>query len=146
MKRASVLLVGALLAVASCGGKQREVVLTENAPAPIGPYSQAVRIGTTLYVSGQLGIDPASGQLVGGGVGPQTQRAMENVGAILSAVGYSFADVVQVQIFLEDMDDYGTVNGIYRGYFPSDAPARAAVEVAELPLEAKVEILVVASR
>jgi len=136
----------ALLALAACSRPDREVILTKDAPAPIGPYSQAVRAGAMLYVSGQLGIDPATGELAPGGVGPQTQQAMKNVEAILSGAGYSFADVVQVQVFLEDMDDYATMNGIYRGYFPERAPARAAVEVAGLPRDAKVEILVVAMR
>jgi len=134
------------VALAACARSDREVILTEKAPPPIGPYSQAVRVGATLYVSGQLGIEPGTRQLVAGGVATQTQQAMKNIEAILSAAGFSFADVVQVQIFLEDMDDYGAVNGVYRGYFPQAAPARAAVVVAGLPLDAKVEILVVAVR
>jgi 2-iminobutanoate/2-iminopropanoate deaminase len=134
------------LALAACARSDREVILTKKAPPPIGPYSQAVRVGQTLYVSGQLGIDPETRQLVAGGVATQAQQAMKNVEAILAAAGCSFSDVVQVQIFLEDMDDYGAVNGIYRTFFPAAAPARAAVEVAGLPLDAKVEILVVAVR
>ena len=144
-RRPAVVAALALLA-AACTRSGREVVLTEKAPPPIGPYSQAVRVGGTLWVSGQLGIDPETRQLVVGGVGTQTQQAMANVEAILAAAGYSLADVVFVQLFLDDIDDYGAVNGIYRGYFPSAAPARAAVEVADLPLDAKVEIVVVASR
>jgi 2-iminobutanoate/2-iminopropanoate deaminase len=134
------------LTLGACARTDREVILSEKAPPPIGPYSQAVRVGSMLYVSGQLGIEPETRQLVAGGVATQTQQAMKNIEAILSAAGFSFADVVQVQIFLEDMDDYGAVNGVYRGYFPQAAPARAAVEVAGLPLDAKVEILVVAVR
>lgn len=141
------LLAAASLALAAaCARPDREVILTERAPAPIGPYSQAVRVGDALYVSGQLGIAPESRQLVEGGVATQAQQAMKNVEAILTAAGFAFADVVQVQIFLEDMDDYGAVNGVYRTFFTGDPPARAAVEVAGLPLDAKVEILVVAVR
>ena len=139
-----VLTVALVLAACARGG--REVILTEKAPPPIGPYSQAVRVGDMLYVSGQLGIDPVTRQLVTGGVATQTQQAMKNIEAILAAAGCSFSDVVQVQIFLEDMDDYGAVNGVYRTFFPENPPARAAVEVAGLPLDAKVEILVVAAR
>ena len=134
------------LTLAACARSDREVILTAKAPPPIGPYSQAVRIGNMLYLSGQLGVDPEPRQLVAGGVATQTQQAMKNIDAILSAAGFSFSNVVQVQIFLEDMDDYGAVNGVYRTFFPEAVPARAAVEVAGLPLDAKVEILVVASR
>ena len=141
------LLAAAVLAIAAaCSRSGREVILTEKAPAPIGPYSQAVRVGDTLYVSGQIGIAPGSRQLVDGGVATQAQQAMKNIEAILAAAGFAFADVVQVQIFLEDMDDYGAVNGVYRTFFAENPPARAAVEVAGLPLDAKVEILVVAVR
>jgi 2-iminobutanoate/2-iminopropanoate deaminase len=137
---------GLCLYAAACARADREVILTDAAPAPIGPYSQAVRVADTLYVSGQLGIAPGSRALVEGGVATQTQQAMKNVGAILAAAGFTFADVVQVQLFLEDMDDYGAVNGIYRTFFHENPPARAAVEVADLPLDAKVEVLVVAVR
>lgn len=135
-----------LLTLAACSRSDREVILTEKAPPPIGPYSQAVRVGDTLYVSGQLGIAPESRQLVEGGVATQAQQAMKNIEAILAAAGFVFSDVVQAQIFLEDMDDYGAVNGVYRTFFAQNPPARAAVEVAGLPLDAKVEILVVAIR
>ena len=145
MKPATVAAVLCLM-LAACARTDREVSLTEKAPAPIGPYSQAVRVGDALYVSGQLGIAPESRQLVEGGVATQAQQAMKNVEAILAAAGFAFADVVQVQIFLEDMDDYGAVNGVYRTFFTENPPARAAVEVAGLPLDAKVEILVVAVR
>lgn len=134
------------LALVACARSDREVILTDKAPAPIGPYSQAVRVGDALYVSGQLGIAPGSRQLVEGGVATQAQQALKNVEAILTAAGFAFSDVVQAQIFLEDMDDYGAVNGVYRTFFAENPPARAAVEVAGLPLDAKVEILVVAVR
>ena len=146
MTRIGIAAAAALVALASCSRSGREVVLTKDAPAPIGPYSQAVKAGGMLYVSGQLGIDPATGQLVPGGVVAQAHQALKNLGAILQAAGYSFDDVVQVQVFLEDMDDFGLVNGAYRAYFTKALPARAAVEVAGLPMDAKVEILAVATK
>jgi 2-iminobutanoate/2-iminopropanoate deaminase len=141
--RRKVLLLPLLIA-AACAKTGREAILTNDAPAPIGPYSQAVRVGGALYVSGQLGIDPATAQLVPGGVVAQAHQALKNLSAILQAAGYSLDDVVQVQVFLEDMDDFGPVNGAYRAYFTKALPARAAIEVAGLPMDAKVEILAVA--
>lgn len=146
MRRRRLVVVGGLLALAACTRAGREVVLTKDAPAPIGPYSQAVKVGGTLYVSGQLGIDPTTAQLVPGGVVAQAHQALKNLDAILKAAGYSLDDVVQVQVFLEDMDDFGPVNGAYRAYFTKALPARAAVEVAGLPMDAKVEILAVAMK
>jgi 2-iminobutanoate/2-iminopropanoate deaminase len=146
MRPTRALAAAGVLLVAACARSGRETILTKDAPAPIGPYSQAVRVGAMLYVSGQLGIDPATGQLVQGGVVAQAHQALKNLGAILAAAGYTFDDVVQVQVFLEDMHDFGVVNGAYRSYFTKALPARAAVEVAELPMDAKIEILAVASR
>jgi 2-iminobutanoate/2-iminopropanoate deaminase len=138
--------IAVVLAIAACAKSGREVILTKNAPAPIGPYSQAVRVGKALYVSGQLGVDPATGQLVQGGVVAQAHQALKNLGAIIAEAGYTFDDVVQVQVFLEDMHDFGAVNGAYRAYFTSALPARAAVEVGRLPMDAKIEVLAVASK
>jgi 2-iminobutanoate/2-iminopropanoate deaminase len=146
MRARRLVQVMALALVASCARSDREVILTRNAPQPIGPYSQAVRVGRTLYVAGQLGVDPATNQLVQGGVVAQAHQALKNLGAILDAAGYSFDDVVQVQVFLEDMHDFGVVNGAYRSYFTTALPARAAVEVSELPMDAKIEILATAAR
>lgn len=134
-----------LLLAAGCR-PAHEVVTTKNAPAAIGPYSQAVRAGNTLYLSGQLGLEPATGALAPGGVAPQTRRALENCKAVLAAAGFTMADVVQVQVFLEDIDDYAAMNAVYAGYFPDRPPARAAFEVGELPRNAKVEILMVAMK
>jgi len=140
--------LGAALALLLAGcapGFEREVITTDRAPAPVGPYSQAVRVGDTLYLSGQVGLDPETGRLVDG-THQQTRQALQNCKAILEAAGFALADVVQVQVFLDDIADYPVVNTVYAGYFPQAPPARAAVEVADLPLDAKVEVLMTAVR
>jgi 2-iminobutanoate/2-iminopropanoate deaminase len=119
---------------------KHEHVLTAHAPAPIGPYSQAVQCGAELYCSGQIGLDPQTGQLVDGGVAAEAERVMENIGAVLCAAGYHPADVVKTTIFLIDMDDFGAVNTIYERFFGSAKPARSTVAVAALPRGARVEI------
>ncbi len=124
----------------------RQVIATEGAPAAIGPYSQAVRVGPTLYLAGQIGLDPATGQLVEGGIEAETRRTMDNLGAVLEAAGYSFGDVVQAQVFLADLADYGAMNEVYASYFGESAPARAAVQVARLPRDARVEIMMTAAK
>ncbi|MFA4825288.1 MAG: RidA family protein [Methanoregula sp.] len=124
---------------------EKRVVFTENAPKPIGPYSQAVLSGDFLFLSGQIGIDPATGNL-SGTADEQTTRAMENLHAVLQESGLGFGDVVQTRIYLVNMSDWNTVNGIYGSYFTGGYPARATVQVAELPKGAKVEIEMVAQK
>lgn len=124
--------------------KERKVIQTDEAPAAIGPYSQGLLAGHTLYLSGQLGIDPATGKLVEGGTAAQTQQALENVMAILKKATMSLRDVVQVQVFLADIADFAAVNNVYKSYFQEPYPARAAVQVAALPAGGAVEILVTA--
>jgi 2-iminobutanoate/2-iminopropanoate deaminase len=122
-----------------------ERVLTADAPQPIGPYNQAVRSGTMLFCSGQIAIDPATGKLIDGDVAAQTQRVLENLGAVLTAGGCGFGNVVKTTIFLTDMTEFATVNKIYGERFGSAvAPARSTVAVAALPLGARVEIEAVA--
>lgn len=123
---------------------ERNVIQTDKAPAAIGPYSQALLVGNTLYISGQLGIHPATGKLVEGGTAGQAKQALENVMAILMKANMSMRDVVQVQVFLADIADFAAVNEIYKTYFHEPYPARAAVQVAGLPAGGKVEILVTA--
>jgi 2-iminobutanoate/2-iminopropanoate deaminase len=123
-----------------------QVIVTDNAPKAIGPYSQAVRAGDTLYVSGQLAIDPATGEIVKGGIEAETHQALQNLKAVLEAAGYSLENVVSCQVFLADMDDFTAMNTVYAGYFPRQPPARATVEVAELPRDARIEISAVAVR
>jgi 2-iminobutanoate/2-iminopropanoate deaminase len=131
--------------LAACG-QHAQVIVTDNAPKAIGPYSQAVRTGNTLYLSGQLAIDPATGELVKGGIETETRQVLENLKAVLEAAGYSLENVVSCQVFLADMDDFTAMNKVYAGYFPRQPPARATVGVAELPRDARIEISAIAVR
>ncbi len=123
----------------------RQAVSTPAAPAAIGPYSQAIRAGSLLFVSGQIPIDPATGHMVDGDVGAQTHRVFENISAILKAAGATFDHVVRTTVYLADMNDFGAMNAVYGTYFSSPAPARATVQAARLPKDARVEIDVIAS-
>ncbi len=120
----------------------RDVIHTEKAPKAIGPYSQAIAStgGKTVFLSGQIPLDPATMELVPGDVAAQTERVMKNLEAVLAAAGCSFANVVRCGIFLTDLADFGKVNEVYGRYFPNNPPARATVQVSALPRGAKVEI------
>lgn len=120
----------------------RRSIETPDAPKAIGPYVQAVVVpqGELVFCSGQIALDPASGALVDGGVEPQTERVLDNLGAVLKAAGCTFADVVKTTIFLKDMGDFAAVNAIYAKRFTGEPPARATVEVARLPRDVRVEI------
>jgi 2-iminobutanoate/2-iminopropanoate deaminase len=123
--------------------RMRRNISTENAPKAIGPYAQGVvaSAGALVFCSGQIALDPKTGELVGAGdVGVQTERVLENLGAVLAAAGASFASVVKTTIFLADLQDFGTVNEIYARYFAQALPARATVQAAGLPKGALVEI------
>jgi 2-iminobutanoate/2-iminopropanoate deaminase len=125
----------------------KAAISTQDAPAAIGPYSQAVRIGNFLYTSGQVALDPASGAVVAGGVTEQTTRVIENLNAVLAAAGTSLAQVVKTTVFLKNLGDFAAMNEVYGRYFAADdvvAPARSTVEVARLPKDALVEIEVIA--
>ena len=122
----------------------REIVKTENAPAAIGPYSQAVRAGGFVFASGQIPLDPKTGQFVEGGVREQTEQVMRNLGAVLEAAGTGLDRVVKTTVFLADMDDFAAMNEVYGRYFAENPPARATVQAARLPRDARVEIEVVA--
>lgn len=121
-----------------------KVIETEFAPKAIGPYSQAVCAGNMVFISGQLGIDPKTGQLVDGGIEPQTQQAIENVKSILSVEALAMKNIVQVQVFLADIKDFAAMNEIYAKYFTPPYPSRAAFQVAALPKGGLIEIMVVA--
>jgi len=123
-----------------------EVIASDGAPAAIGPYSQAIRVGDWLFCSGQIPLDPATGELVTGPVEIQTRRVLDNLGAVLEAAGLGFDDVVKVTVFLRDLDDYAAMNAVYGEYFAGARPARAAVQVARLPRDAGVEIECIAHR
>ena len=122
----------------------RSIVRTSEAPAAIGPYSQAVSVDVggkqMIFCSGQIPLDPKTGQMVEGDVGAQTVQVMKNLAAVLAEAGATFADVVRTTIFLADMGDFTTVNGIYAESFPKDPPARATVQAARLPKDSRVEI------
>ena len=123
---------------------QRNIVETTKAPAAIGPYSQAVEAGGFLFVSGQIPIDPASGELVQGGIQAETRQVLNNLRAILEAAGSSLEKVVKTTLYIADMDAFGTINAIYAEYFETQPPARACVEVARLPKDVQIEIEAVA--
>jgi 2-iminobutanoate/2-iminopropanoate deaminase len=122
----------------------REAVSTTHAPAAIGPYSQAIRSGNLLFVSGQIPLDPATGSLVSGGIADQTERVLKNLGAILEAAGVSFDRVVKTTVYLADMSEFGAMNEIYGKYFPAPAPARATIQAARLPRDVRIEIDLIA--
>ncbi|CAN5750567.1 hypothetical protein BH23GEM11_BH23GEM11_19810 [soil metagenome] len=123
---------------------------TNRAPAAIGPYSQGVLTGNTLYLAGQIALDPATGELVGAGTGSdiraETRQVMENLGAVLEAAGFGFEQVVQAQVFLVDLGDFAAMNEVYAGYFGDVPPARATMGVASLPRGARLEIIMTAVR
>jgi len=118
----------------------REAIQTEAAPAAIGPYSQAIRAGDMLWLSGQIALNPTTMQLVSDSVAEQTRQVLINMGEVLTAAGFDFGDLVQCTIYLKDMNDFGTVNEIYASYMPDPPPARATVEVSRLPKDVRVEI------
>jgi 2-iminobutanoate/2-iminopropanoate deaminase len=119
-------------------------VTTPNAPGAIGPYSQAIRAGDFVFLSGQIPLDPATGQLAAGGIGEQTHQVLKNLGAVLEAAGSSYAGVVKTTVYLADMGEFSAMNEIYGTYFSSPAPARATVQAARLPRDVRVEIDAVA--
>jgi 2-iminobutanoate/2-iminopropanoate deaminase len=123
----------------------KHVIVTGNAPKPIGPYSQAVQYGDFVFISGQIGLDPTTGNL-SDTVDGQTLQVMENLRSILKEAGLGFSDVVQTRIYITNMTDWDTVNGIYGRYFENQYPARATVQIAGLPKGAKVEIEVIAQK
>jgi 2-iminobutanoate/2-iminopropanoate deaminase len=120
-----------------------KIISTDDAPAAIGPYSQAIQAGNLLFCSGQIALDPVSGEIVAGGVREQAEQVMKNITAVLSAAGSSFDDVVKTTIFLVDMNDFATVNEIYGRYFTGHKPARSTVAVQSLPRNVLVEIEII---
>ena len=125
-------------------GTLREVIATDQAPRAIGPYSQASRAGNLLFCSGQIPIDPATGEFVSGGVAEQTEQVMRNLSAVLKAGQSSLKQVVKTTVFLADMDDFTAMNEVYGRFFGENPPARATVQAARLPRDAKVEIEAIA--
>jgi 2-iminobutanoate/2-iminopropanoate deaminase len=122
----------------------KKIISTSEAPAAVGPYSQAVRIGSTVYCAGQIPLDPKSGQIVSKDISEQTRRVLDNISAILKAEGLSFENIVKTTIFLTDLADFQTVNEIYASYFKQAPPARSTVQVTALPKGARIEIEAIA--
>ena len=122
----------------------KTVIATENAPAAVGPYSQAIQVGDLIFTAGQLGLDPATGDFAGEDVATQTRQALKNIRAILEEAGAGMNQIVKTTIFVEDMADFQTVNAVYAEFFENAPPARSTVEVAALPLGGRVEIEAVA--
>lgn len=123
----------------------RDAVSTPSAPPAIGPYSQAIRVGNLLFVSGQIPLDPKTGAMVEGDLAAQTRRVFANLGAILEAAGATFDNVVRTTVYLADMNDFPAMNEVYGTYFTAPAPARATVQAARLPRDARVEIDLIAA-
>ncbi len=122
----------------------KEIISTTSAPAAIGPYSQAVKAGNLLFISGQIPLDPATGEVVEGDVTVQTHRVLDNVKAILEQAGADFSNVVKTTVFLKDMNDFVPMNRVYAQYYPENCPARSAVQVGRLPKDVSVEIETIA--
>lgn len=124
----------------------RQAIATNNAPAAVGPYSQAIVAGDLVFCAGQGAIDPGTQEVQHGSIAAETERTLRNLGAVLDAAGCTFADVVKVTVFLVDLDDFAAMNGVYAGFFPDPPPARTTVQVAALPKGFKVEIEAIARR
>jgi len=146
----NVLALGAVaLALSACAelAPHKEVVSSKGAPAAIGPYSQAVRFGDTLYVSGQIAIDPVTNvPLSAGSIEDQTRLVIENLRAVLAANGMTLADVVSTQVYVKDLNEFPRMNAVYGSYFKDAPPARATVEIARLPRDMKIEIALIAAK
>ncbi len=123
----------------------KKIINSPKAPAPIGPYSQAVKVGNTLYLSGQIAINAATGEMVDDSIKNETKQVMENIGHVLEAAGMDFTNLFKCSIFLKDMDNFSAVNEVYGSYFSSDFPARECVQVAKLPKDVNVEITALAA-
>ncbi len=124
----------------------KKIISTEKAPKAIGPYSQAVEINGMLFVSGQVPVNPETGQIIEGGIKEQTDQVMKNIGAILEEAGYTFSNVVKSTCLLSDMNNFAAMNEVYGSYYPENPPARAAYGVVKLPLGVLVEIETIAAR
>ena len=122
----------------------KKALFTDKAPRPIGPYSQAIKAGNFLFLAGQVPLDPATGELIEGDIATQTRRTMENIMAVLENAGLGPENVVKATVYLADMDDFPAMNEVYGTYFKETPPARAAIQVARLPKDAKVEIDMIA--
>jgi len=140
IRRTALFLLLALPALA-------QVISTRDAPEAIGPYSQAIRIGNTLYLAGQIALDPATNQLIEDrSIEAETRRVLDNLKAVVEAAGFRMADIVTTTVFMADLNEFGRMNAVYATYFPTSPPARATVQVARLPRDVRVEIAATAAR
>jgi 2-iminobutanoate/2-iminopropanoate deaminase len=148
--RAFMLATAALLIAGSAAhdaaAQERRIIATPAAPAAIGPYSQAVLVGNTLYLAGQIAIDPASNQVRAGTIEEETRLVLDNLKAVVEAAGFTMAQIVSTSVFMKDLNEFPRMNAVYATYFPNNPPARATVEVARLPRDVKVEIAAIAVR
>ncbi len=148
MKTALLILIISLTAVSinikAKDTSNKKVIATQNAPKAVGPYSQAIQVGNTLYLAGQIAINPKTNKMNHGSIEEQTEQVLNNIKAVLNEAGFSLNDIVQSQVFLTNLDHYKRMNQVYARYFTKHPPARAAVEVSRLPLNAKIEIMVTA--
>lgn len=124
---------------------KKEIIITKNAPAPIGPYNQATKANRTLFISGQIPADPATGEIVTSSIEDETHMVMKNLKAILEEAGLGFDNILKTSIFISDMNNFGRINEVYGSYFTSDFPARETVEVSRLPKDVNVEISAIAT-
>lgn len=146
LRPAFVLFAAALLAAAT-PAQSSEVIATPGAPAALGPYSQAIRVGDTLHLSGQVALDPATNQMIADrSIEAQTRRVLDNLKAVVEAAGFEMRHIVSTTIFTTDLNEFGRMNAVYATYFPSNPPARATVQAARLPRDARIEIAAIASR
>ena len=122
----------------------KKVILTENAPSPVGPYSQAIQAGEFLFIAGQIPANPSTGDIIRGNIQSATKQVMENLKAIVEEAGYSMDDLVRCRVYLKNMDEFKQMNEVYGSFFGEEPPARAAIEVARLPLDVDVEISAIA--
>jgi 2-iminobutanoate/2-iminopropanoate deaminase len=126
---------------------QDRVVATRNAPEAIGPYSQAIRVGNTLYLAGQIALDPATNQMIADrSIEAETRQVLDNLKAVVEAAGFRMSDIVSTTVFMADLNEFGRMNTVYATYFPQNPPARATVQAARLPRDVKVEIAAIAAR
>jgi 2-iminobutanoate/2-iminopropanoate deaminase len=140
------LLAAALLLAAAPAAAQNRVVATPAAPAAIGPYSQAILAGNTLYLAGQIAIDPATNQVKPGTIEEETKLVLDNLKAVVEAAGMTMANIVSTTVFMADLNEFPRMNAVYATYFPANPPARATVQVARLPRDVKIEIAAIAVR
>ncbi|MCU0983725.1 MAG: RidA family protein [Acetobacteraceae bacterium] len=145
MTRLCLIAAAALLLTAPAAAQNR-VVSTPNAPAAIGPYSQAIMAGNTLYLAGQIAIDPATNQVKAGTIEEETKLVLDNLKAVVEAAGMTMANIVSTTVFMADLNEFPRMNAVYATYFPANPPARATVQVARLPRDVKVEIAAIAVR